>query len=74
MTFDEKHEIVYDRIETLTGERWCPYPSERFLDICMKVDDETLVRLVKTRRQYMFPQFIDNEPMEEVLRLFERTN
>lgn len=52
------------RCETLTGDTWCPYPSERFAQAVMIADDETARRLINKRRGYLFPSFVGCEPME----------
>jgi hypothetical protein len=62
------HEAYLDRVEALTGKRWCPYPSELFMrTILWVVDDATAIRLIEKRRTFLFPEFLRSDPMQEEL-------
>lgn len=57
-----------DRVEKLTGEKWCPYPWDWFVDVCNKVDDKLFVQLINKRRTYRAPSMMcGQEPMLELL-------
>lgn len=64
-------ENLYDnfhtRVQELTGDPWCPYPSELMMQVVMKVNDDTAKKLILKRRQYLFPHFLAGDPMQEEL-------
>jgi hypothetical protein len=58
------HERYLDRVEALTGERWCPYPSDRFMEEILNSNDERATKLIEARRKYTFPAFLAGDPQE----------
>lgn len=60
-------EQFHDRVEFLTGEVGCPYPSPRFEAAIMSLPDELAKLLIAERRTFYFPDFIMCEPQDAVL-------
>jgi hypothetical protein len=59
----EGYQRFHERCLALTGDAWCPYPSEEFARAIAKADDQTAIKLINQRRQYTFANFLCNEPM-----------
>lgn len=62
MNEEELYNNFHNRVETLTGDMWCPYPSTSFMMAILKTDDKTAIRLINTRRTFTFPIFLRGEP------------
>lgn len=61
------------RIIKLTGEPWCPYPSELFMLAVLKADDDTAKRIIEERQRFLFPIFLTGEPQQKELeRIMEK--
>ena len=61
----------------LTGDSWCPYPSERFLRVVLSIPQDQRGRFVATeliegRRKFRFSTFLSGEPQEEALTTAEQ--
>jgi len=54
--------VLHKRCKELTGEAWCPYPSEIFIKAIFKTDDKTAIKLIEERRKISFPTFMAGEP------------
>jgi len=52
----------------LTGDGWCPYPGDLFVEVVLSVSDDIARELVLERRKYLFPTFFCREPMFETLK------
>jgi len=61
------YDKFHDRCEKLTGDVWCPYPSDLFVRVVLQVDDDTAIRLIQERRNYHFGYFLGNDPQHEEL-------
>ena len=61
------HDEFTMRVKNVTGEEWCPYPSELMVRAVMLSNDTTAKELIIERRKYIFPQFLVGEPMLEKL-------
>ena len=59
----EKNREEYEnKLIKLTGENWCPYPSDLFIETITKVNDKIALKLILERRQYSFPMFLGGDP------------
>ena len=56
-------DLFHQRCEKLTGDRWCPYPSDLFIFTVNSVTDEKAKSLIEKRRTFLLPQFLAGEPM-----------
>ena len=63
----DQQKLFMDRVEKLTNERWCPYPSGLFVEVVLKVDDVTAKELIEERRKYLFPHFLGGDPQHKRL-------
>lgn len=69
MNASEKElEVFHKKCERVTGNPWCPYPSEDFILAVLLSDDDTARTLIEKRREFIFPHFLGNEPMEKEIR------
>ena len=60
-------ERFMNKVKYLTGKKWCPYPTNEFIEICSKVNDRTFVKLIKKRRQLTAIDFLAKEdPMKNL--------
>ena len=66
-TFDILLDKFHKRCEELTGDAWCPYPSEMMIRVTLAVKDDVAKELIVQRRLYLFPDFLRREPMESIL-------
>lgn len=64
---NELEEDFFNRVEKLTGEKWCPYTHEYHHEIMSKANDDELKEFVNKRRTFMFPSFLGKEPQWEML-------
>ena len=62
---EEIYNNFHKRVEELTGDPWCPYPSEGFMNAIMKCQNHTAEKLIKIRRTYSFPQFLSGDPQQK---------
>ena len=68
----ELHEKYQDRVFELTGDRWCPYPSEGFMKAILHADKDSAVEMIKYRRTLSFPVFLAGEPqIKEINKVLE---
>lgn len=64
MTLRELH----DAAERLTGDGWCPYPSDLMLRWADTATDEELSAAILKRRTFAFPYFLAGEPQAATFR------
>lgn len=62
MLNEEDYNMVHALAERLTGDSWCPYPSNLFCKVIQLVDDYTAKLLIDKRREFSFPHFFVGEP------------
>jgi hypothetical protein len=65
---DGIYEKYRKRVELLTGDIWCPYPSEMFMLAILKTSDKKAIELINLRRKMFAPQFWSGEPQEKELK------
>jgi len=56
------------RVAAITGDEWCPYPNQRFINAFMQADDALAKRMVEERRKHLFPAFLAPvDPCEDLI-------
>lgn len=59
---------LHEKVQKLTGDTWCPYPSFLFAGVIIQLPDDGIAKtLIMARRQILAPQFFGNEPQESRL-------
>lgn len=66
--YDRFDADYHARVKKLTGEDWCPYPSNDFMLLVLAVPDNEAAQLIRERRGYLFPEFLFGEPQEMHMR------
>ena len=60
-------ERFMNKVKELTGKKWCPYPTNEFIEICSKVDDKLFIKLIKKRRKINAIDFLTKkDPMNSL--------
>lgn len=62
------YEDYHARVEALTGDPWCPYPSDLFMQAVMEATDKEAIILIEGRRKYRFPAFLAGEPQRDAIK------
>jgi hypothetical protein len=60
----------HKKVKQLTGDAWCPYPSQLFIDTILLCDsnrNNICIELIDERRKYLFHTFLKSEPQLEKL-------
>ena len=65
MIYEELYNQFHKRVEELTGDPWCPYPSDNFMMAILKAQDHTAKYLINYRRTLQAPNFFGKEPQQE---------
>ena len=71
-SFDAEHKHFAVVCKEITGDRWCPYPSHLFMTVVNRIDREIGKALIKERRTFTLPTFLEGDPQQEKLqKLFD---
>ena len=62
---EELYTKFHQKVEELTGDPWCPYPSERFMLAILEAQEYIALKLINHRRTLLFPNFLNGEPQQE---------